>query len=339
MGKRYTRVHRLLQIISLLQSKRGLKPCDLARLCETHIRTIYRDIDSINAAGIPCGMDKESEGYTIGRGYFMPPVDLTADEAMALVALAEQVSRPANIPFMRTAIRAVEKIRSQLPAKLIDAIGPLDDRVQVALARTMADDSPREVYDRIRTAIATKRAVRCRYERNKLDPGNDDSKPFLFMPYLLWYCQRAWYAVGRRSDRKGVRQLKLNRFTSITLTDNPYAIADDFTLESHLGNAWRMIRGDTTHRVVVRFHQPYAETASETQWHPTQQEEWSDDMQTLTLRFTVDGLDEIVWWVLSYGPGAEVLEPPELRTKVYELLTQATAQYGQAKKSRRRKDE
>ena len=72
-----------------------------------------------------------------------------------------------------------------------------------------------------------------------------------------------------------------------------------------------MIRGDPRHRVVVRFEPEFSDNASETRWHSTQEEQW-DENGRVTLTFTVDGLDEIVWWVLGYGPGATVLEPPEL---------------------------
>jgi len=325
MGKRYTRVYRLLKLISLIQAKRGLTPTDLAELCEVHVRTVHRDVDALNAAGIPCGFDNDEGGYRIQRGFFMPPVDLTTEEALSLIALIEQVSKPANIPFMHTAAQAVEKIRSQLPAKVLEVLQPLDNRIHIGLACGMADDSPHQVYHQMRTAIATKRALRCRYESN-----NDSGKPahpFVFKPYALWYCQRAWYVAGQRDDRDGPRQLKLNRFIAVTPTDKPYFIPDDFDLTAQLGLAWRMIRGEKRYDVAVRFKQPFAETVSETRWHSTQQEQWSEGHQSVTLRFTVDGLDEIVWWILGYGPGAEVLEPAELRTQIHDLLARAVAVY------------
>lgn len=337
MGKRYTRVHRLLRIVGLIQSSRDMNAQKLADLCKMHIRSIYRDLDTLKEIGILCDFDPEAQGYTIAAGVFMPPVDLTTEEALALIGLIENCSKPANLPFVHTAARAVEKIRSQLPPKIIDELQPLDRRIHIALARGMADDSPHQVYEQMRRAIATKRALRCRYDSNKhIGSNGDPDKPFVFKPYALWYCQRAWYVVGQRSDRDGPRQLKLNRFTSVAPTDKPYFIPDDFDLASSLGNAWRMMRGDTRYDIAIRFHQPFAETVTETRWHPTQQEEWSDDGQSVTLRFSIDGLDEITWWILGYGPGAEVLEPKELRNRVGALLAQAAAIYNPKNKPARK---
>jgi proteasome accessory factor B len=122
-----------------------------------------------------------------------------------------------------------------------------------------------------------------------------------------------------------VRRLKLNRFTSVQVTYRPFAIPDSFDLHADLGNAWRMIRGDITYHVAVQFEPSFADTASETRWHPTQQEDWNIETGAVTLRFIVDGVDEIVWWVLGYGPNATVLEPPELAERV-RALAQATAE-------------
>jgi hypothetical protein len=131
MGRIYTRVHRLLRLITTVQSRRGLKVPDLAMLCEAHERTIYGDIGTINEAGIPCGFDSESQGYRVGPGFFMPPIELTLEESMAIVALLEELGDGTQIPFLGAASRAAEKIRSQLPRAVLDSIDPVDGHVHI----------------------------------------------------------------------------------------------------------------------------------------------------------------------------------------------------------------
>ena len=108
MGRIYTRVHRLLRLIAAIQSKRGLDAVDLARLCEVHERTVYRDIDTLNASGVPCSFDNDSRGYRVAPGFFMPPVELTLEESMAIVALLEEVGDGPQMPFLGAAARAAE---------------------------------------------------------------------------------------------------------------------------------------------------------------------------------------------------------------------------------------
>ena len=327
MGRVYTRVHRLLRLIGAIQSRRGLNAGDLARLCEIHERTVYRDLDTLNASGVPCAFDPETNGYRIKGGFFMPPVELTFEEAMALVAVFEGVAAEGQVPFFGAAGRAAEKIRSQLPPAVLEALEPLDDHIRIDLPATMADESCRDVYDSVRKAIAERRALLCTYEApgSSHPDGPADDEEFDFRPYSLWYCQRAFYAVGLHGGRGEIRRLKLNRFTSVTATDRPYAIPDDFDPRQDLGLAWRMIRGNR-HRIAVRFEPEFSDNASETRWHSTQEESW-DDAGRVTLTFTVDGLEEIVWWVLGYGPGAMVLEPPELIERVRGLVRATAERY------------
>jgi predicted DNA-binding transcriptional regulator YafY len=332
MGRTYTRIHRLLRLIAAIESRRGLNAADLARLCEVHERTIYRDVETLNASGVPCAYHDDVDGYRLGAAFFMPPVELTFEEAMAVVALSEEVGDRTQVPFFNAAARAAEKLRAQLPSAVLETIEPLNDRLCIDLARSAADDSCRDVYDQIRQAIGQRRIVICTYDAVQNSADKDSSHEnlpeqgeFEFRPYGLWFCQRAWYAVGHHSGRGALRKLKLNRFTSLRVTDRPFAIPDEFDLRTELGNAWRMIRGPSSYQVAVLFEPNFADAASETRWHPTQEEEWDHASGRVTLRFTVDGLEEICWWVLGYGPGAKVLEPPELIVRVRDLA-QATAE-------------
>lgn len=106
-------------------------------------------------------------------------------------------------------------------------------------------------------------------------------------------------------------------------------IPDDFSLEAYRGKAWRMIRGDRLYRVVITFDATVAETVSDTNWHSTQQIEEHDD-NSITFTCDVEGLDEIVWWVLGYGPYATVREPAELVAMVGEMVKTTAERYGSA---------
>ena len=95
-------------------------------------------------------------------------------------------------------------------------------------------------------------------------------------------------------------------------------IPKSFSLEKHLGNAWRMIRGDKSHEVELWFDPHFADTVSDTHWHRTQEIDWNED-GSITFTCKVDGLDEIVWWVLSMGPHCVVKKPKELAEHVKQL--------------------
>jgi predicted DNA-binding transcriptional regulator YafY len=243
---------------------------------------------------------------------------LTLDESLALAALAEQVGGEEQVPFTAAASKAISKVRSVLPQSIRNELEKLEERVAIKLAAASPPEAARDVYQQIRSALSHRTALRCSYDSLSGDSARRNDKTFRFDPYTLFFGQRAWYVVGHHHGHKEVRCLKLNRFTKIQLTDQQFDIPDDFTLEQHLGNAWRMIRGKKSFDVELWFDPQFAETIADTHWHRTQEVCWNDD-GSITFRCRVDGLEEIVWWILSNGPHCMVKSPPELVQQVKSL--------------------
>jgi proteasome accessory factor B len=139
--------------------------------------------------------------------------------------------------------------------------------------------------------------------------------------------ERAWYLIGRSSHHHGaVRTFKLGRLKHLTPTGRFFAPPKGLTLEKHLGNAWRMIRGSPTSEVVLKFSPMVSPNVAEVNWHRTQRLRWDDD-GAVHFTVTVDGLDEIVWWILGYGPEVEVISPPELRDRLAALTQRMLKMY------------
>ena len=102
----YTRVHRLLRLLTLIQGGTGWTPERLAEECEVSVRTIYRDLKELEGAGIGIEFDRSAKTYRLPQDFFLPPVQLTAREALSLSVLCEQVAQREQIPFIRPAVQA-----------------------------------------------------------------------------------------------------------------------------------------------------------------------------------------------------------------------------------------
>jgi proteasome accessory factor B len=314
MSIKYTRVHRLLEIISLVQGQDGWTAKSLSEKCDTTERNIYRDINQIKEAGIPIESTKE-HGYRINGTFFMPPVRLTFEEALAVSALCEAMADQGAIPFIRPASMAMNKILAQLP---FDAREELTERLrtmQLRTTATMDGEGYEDVYDTVQNALLNKTVLKCKYESTS-SQNNDET--FMFQPYALFFGTRAWYVVGFHEKRDAIRTLKLSRFLAIEPISSTYEIPASFNLDNHLGNAWNMIPSDADFEVELLFETPFSQTVSDTRWHATQDIQWHDD-ESCTFTCTVSGLDEIVWWVLSMGPHCKVIKPQELANRVAEL--------------------
>lgn len=326
MATDYSRIHRLLKIIALIQGESGWTSARLAVECAAAERTIYRDLQMIEAAGIPYFYDTATKGYRIRRDFFMPPVQLTLDESLALAALAEQIGGREQVPFTKAARRAITKIRGLLPITMRDELQRLESQIEIQLPPVNLPEGSADVYETMQAAIVRNVAVLCAYESASGVTKGTGSDTFVFHPYTLLFSQRAWYAIGHHAGRKEVRSLKLNRFTRLEITDQMFTIPADFSVRQHMGNAWRMIRGKDSYQVEIDFDPEFAETIADTHWHATQEIIWNDD-RSITFRCTVDGLDEIVWWVLSMGPHCIVKKPAELIERVRAMAGQVVANY------------
>ena len=321
---KYTRVHRLFRLITQIQGSTHLNARRLAELCETSERNIYRDLKMLQGAGVPVSFDPESGGYAISRNFFLRPVDLTLEEAMAMLMLADRVGAREQIPHAAHAGKAAEKVRAVLPRQINAMIDELMPRVFVSLAQS-SNEPTADVYGSMRDAIIHRRALECKYESSS-PKKSGDAEVFRFDPYALYFGQRAWYVVGFHHRRKEIRTLKLSRFTRCKSNDKPYFIPDDFSLDRHFGQAWRMMPSGKIHDIKLHFDAAFAETVADTHWHESQEVQWLDD-GSIQLSFQVDGVDEIIWWILSYGPHCRVIKPPKLVKRIRKLQKSAAEQY------------
>lgn len=318
----YTRIHRLLRILMLVQSGGGWTAQRLAVACDVDVRTIFRDVREIQGAGIPMKYDSRVRGYVVPREFFLPPVQLSVDEALALAALSPLAGPSSGIPYLAPAERAITKISAALPAGVREDLERAGTEVDFVLSATEDSDVAQDVYATVRSAIAGRRVLACEYEA-----ADGRIESFEFHPYWLFFGVRAWYVAGWHQGRKAFRTLRLTRFVNVMPTQKTFTRKNRDSLDAYLGNAWRMIRGDEDYDIELHFTPEIAGVIAETVWHRTQKLEHRRD-GTLIFRATVSGLDEIVWWILSMGPSCRVVAPDELVKRVASLASKTASQYG-----------
>lgn len=111
--KEKPRLSRLTAILTQLQSKRIITAKLLAERHNVSIRTIYRDIRTLEKSGIPI-VTEEGKGYSIMEGYHLPPVLFTEDEANALITVEQLVINNKDRSFSENVSSAIEKIKAIL---------------------------------------------------------------------------------------------------------------------------------------------------------------------------------------------------------------------------------
>ncbi len=308
-----SRVSRVVQILTTLQARRGYRADDLSRMFGTSRRTIFRDLKELANIGVPYRYDAKTRGYSIDPEFFLPPINLSVREALSILMLVHKVRNQVQLPFKRSALLAALKIESGLPVKMRRYCNAVLRGISARAGAQAPTNALDRVFSALQKALTEKRKVHIRY--NSLF----EARPIELQlcPYHLLYNQRAWYVLGLSSKHGTVRTFKLNRIGQLEVLKQRFCDGDEFDVYEYLGRAWSMIPEGRIYNVKLRFSPKVANNVSEVQWHSTQKATRNED-GSATLDFRVDGLGEIMWWVLGYGDQVRVLAPRALRQRVVE---------------------
>lgn len=306
-----SRIYRLLRLITMLQSGRTHTAGELAGELEVSKRTIFRDLNMLELAHIPYYHDPDSGGYRISQHFFLPPINLTITEALAMLMLTSRLRGARRLPLLSQAARAAMKLESALPPSIRQHVGSVIDRVSVSLGALAGHKGMDAMFDRLTSAIIGRNICRVVYisfyERRQIVT--------FIHPLRLMFLGRAWYVLAYSARHRQVRTFKLGRIRKLAVTARAFGWPKDVDLEKHFGSAWSMIPEGKLYDVHLRFGPKVSGNVAEVQWHPSQRVQWNDD-GSVDYYVRVDGLGELSWWVLGYGDQVEVMEPPQLRDRV-----------------------
>jgi predicted DNA-binding transcriptional regulator YafY len=268
-------------------------------------------------AGVPHYFDEVENCYRVASDCKLPSLPLSDAEAFGqAVATVLGGNDALGIvggagPITRKLMAEAEKTTRQV---LADAASLLD-----AFNLQLADHSRcAETVPAIQQALLGLRQLSGLYET----PHKSRPLRMTIHPYRLCFIKQAWYLVGRIEGEEDPKTFRLARFKSLKVIAKPSDVPVNFDLRGYFGNAWAVYRGSETFSVRVWFSVEASPLVSEAVWHRTQTVQRLADGSAV-LGFTVDGLEEIVGWVLSWAGQARVLEPVRLHEMVVERLEAA----------------
>ena len=129
---KHERLARLLRIMTLIRSRSRVTRKALAETCEVTVRTIQRDINSLSYAGVPVFWDNTK--YQIMPDFYMPPTNLSLDEAVQLIAASRTGVDGREECQQQTVESAISKIMAGLPVNILHSL-------EATLEKTVSEDS------------------------------------------------------------------------------------------------------------------------------------------------------------------------------------------------------
>jgi predicted DNA-binding transcriptional regulator YafY len=310
---------RLITLIMLLQHKPNQKAADLAAELGISIRSLHRYIAMLEEMGIPVYSERGPRGgFSLMRGYKMPPLVFTPAEAVSVYLGTSLVGEMWGQLYQDAARGALAKLDNVLPDEQRQEVA-WARRTLVATGMHRADhDHLAPFLEKLRFAVREYRQVRVAYRsRNQPEPSLRALDPYALVFRWGW-----WYVIGYCHLRTAVRSFRIDRIVTLRLQDDTFSIPDVFDIQSYLQTE---LHDQPQIQVKMRFRPEGAFVALDNRIYWNGIDEQPDGSVIVT--FNVPDKEWAISTILSYSSLVTVLEPKELRHLVQERAQEIAAQY------------
>ena len=300
---------RQLRLWMLLEERRELSVQDAVRALDATARTVYRDLEVLQRAGMPIYPQAQGRRrrWTVDPGYQRRvALTLTSQEAMALVAARSLLVMLEGTVFASAAQGLSEKLRTVLPAPLRTRVDALAPRVTARSGPQHAYAARRDVVDRLFEATGARQVTRLSYRKL----GQAREEVHLVEPHHLHFHAGALYIIGWSRTRGGPRLFLLDRVVSAEITADEFLPRAEVEPSRFIHGAFGVWDGPPE-SVVLRFRGPSASLVAEQKWHASQVSRPCEAGE-LEVSFEVPRTPALVGWVRSFGDQVRVVRPRRL---------------------------
>lgn len=317
------RANRLLSILLLLQSRGRLTAQDLAAEFEVSVRTIYRDIDDLSAAGVPVYADRgPGGGFQLLDGYRTRLTGMTAGEAETLL-LAGLPGPAADLGLAEPLAAARLKLLAAVPEAAGQGAARVGDRFHLDPVDWYRRAEPPPHLPAIARAVWGQRRIVIRYEswsatvRRTVDPLG------------LVLKAGAWYLMARIGD--AIRTYKVTKVLDLDVLPDGFDHPPGFDLATAWQAALQRFAQDLRRAEAVLRVSPAAlplidplgaDVAEAVRQAPPDAAGWRQ------ATVPIEGTDHAARLLLGFIDTIEVLDPPELRRALADAARRVTALYG-----------
>ncbi|MDH6250645.1 putative DNA-binding transcriptional regulator YafY [Chryseobacterium sp. H1D6B] len=303
------KLDRVTAILTQLQSKPLVRAQDLADKFEVSIRTIYRDVKTLENAGIPI-LGEAGSGYSLMDGYKLPPVMFTKQEVLSFITAEKLMQKFSHESLGSHYQTAMEKVRSVLKYSDKDLIQNVEKQIDVFNYHVPSPDSIKNIIPTILESIAEKRQLTMEYKTVDSKVSNRTIEAVgVFFEFNYWYI------MAFCTLRNDFRQFRVDRILQIFKTQNPflqeYGQINDYRHNSN-GNKTKV-------RLLVEKKIIGHLVNSKKYYGLTEEVETENGIE---LTFETDWIkDGFPRWLITFADYAEVLEPESLKDSLKELVT------------------
>lgn len=307
------KISRIVSIITILLDKKRISAQELAELFEVSLRTIYRDIDAINLAGIPVhATPGVGGGFEIMQNY---KITNNVFSATDLSTILIGLSGLTNMVESQELINTLVKVKSFIPVEREADISLKTNQIQIDLSQWQTDRNVQSGLKSIKKALKNNQLIAFSYTNPR---GQQTERKV--EPYQIVLKGNQWYCYGYCHQRQAFRLFKLGRMSNLTVeltSFEPRSFEQpvfDFT------EIWETIY--TT--IKLRVHQSVMDRVLDYCSLEAFSAE-KDDYYLVDFPFVAT--DYYYSVLLSFGNKCECLAPMEVREEIKRKIAELTQLY------------
>ena len=314
------RIDRLTAILTHLQSKRTIRAAELATRFEVSLRTIYRDVRSLEESGVPI-VGEAGQGYSLVEGYRLPPIMFSREEALSMLVAEKLVEKSLDEQSNKSFKEALIKIKAVLKSSEKDLLVEVQDTIKV-LKSNSSDGANKssKAFQTILLSISEKKVVAATYVT--FDPEHTTEREL--EPVGLFHSFEQWYLMAYCRLRNDYRTFRLERFSYLHITDISYSTAKHPSLQSYLD---KVSSERKLHQIVLEVPDSSLKYLVNSKYNNGFVSETRID-KTTEMTFMNSSIEGFVRWIISLGDVVKVKQPELLRDRLAELIREIKEMQG-----------
>ena len=312
-------LNRFQEIFHAIKTGRYPNRTKLAETIEVTTKTIQRDIDYMRyQMSVPIEFDFARGGYYFTRPMTeLPLFQLTEAELVSVFVAQKALEAYKGTVFEQPLRTAFQKLQAATGSVNISVSWEdLDSAISFRQFSAYLPDAT--IFSELAKAIQNKEAVEFGYK--KLDAKAFEKRTI--EPWHLACVSGQWYLLGYDRSRKARRIFVLARMQKVSRTGHQFSNSrpGEGDIQRLFRNSFQIWQTENAEleQITLRFSGRAAQLVRERNWHASQRiQELAGG--SLELALTLNSLEEIIPWILSWGKDCEVVKPPKLQRKVSSL--------------------
>lgn len=304
------RIDRISAILIQLQSRRVVKASDIAGRFNISLRTVYRDVKTLEEAGIPI-IGEAGVGYSIMDGYRLPPVMFTKEEATAFLTAEKFVEKLTDASTMANHKSAMYKIKAILRSSEKDLLEDIDSHIEVIKNRYHPVNTGNDYIQIILNSIVNKNIITIDYfafhsqENTKRD----------IEPVGIFYIDSYWHLIAYCQLRKDYRDFRIDRIKKLYVTDKVFT-SQHPTLKAYIAQTAKEKHLET---VVIKVEKEISIRLDQQKYYSGFVSE-KDLGEYMEMTFLTSSLEGFSRWYMMFGDHARILSPDTLKDRIKGII-------------------